>query len=336
MQSVIRLKPYRLRTYVVFLVVGTLLLSVGDAPGYSRQMLRGMLLGPWEVTVQIAGAAPMRFAVEVPDVDKAADLDKVLPLPDSAVNIRLTKYLPDLKRSVSGVEDSSGNAIALIHAWGPGLDQDMWLDASDAKKRGITSSAGGMKLVEMHDPKKLEEMLNQLTQKKSVGILSVWPDKAKKPLQFVIKKGQSLSIPESDCSLKILDYMPHYSIDAKSKKVKNSSKQPLNPAIEVRCTKGDSTTEQWLWSKFPSSPHSKAKLPFRAEFIDVDFGKKPGRYILAGAAEGEPWILFFNNGKVVARKAETGKDYPLRGKPIRYIKPFESVDEDEWKAVFNE
>ena len=105
--------------------------------------------------------------------------------------------------------------------------------------------------------------------------------------------------------------MPHYSIDAKSKKVKNSSKQPLNPAIEVRCTKGDSTTEQWLWSKFPSSPHSKAKLPFRAEFTDVDFGKKTGRYILVGAAEGEPWILFYKDGKVVARKAETGKDYPL-------------------------
>ncbi|RKY06785.1 MAG: hypothetical protein DRP66_08090, partial [Planctomycetota bacterium] len=80
MQSVIRLKPYRLRIYVVFLVVGTLFLSVGDAPGYSRQMLREMLMGPWEITVQIAGGAPVRFPVEVPDVDKVADLDKVLPL----------------------------------------------------------------------------------------------------------------------------------------------------------------------------------------------------------------------------------------------------------------
>jgi hypothetical protein len=227
------------------------------------------------------------------------------------VKIRLTKYLPDLQWSVSGVEDSSGSVIALINAWGPGLDQDMWLDAADARKRGITSSAGGMKLVEIHDPKKLEGMLKQLARGKSVGILSVWPDKAKKPLQFVIKKGQSVSIPESDCSLKILDYMPHYSIDAKTRKVSNASKEPVNPAIKVRCTKGDIAMEQWLWSKFPSSPHSKDKLPLRVEFMEFDFGKKTGRYILAGAADSEPWIMFLKDGKVVAEKAETGKDYPL-------------------------
>ena len=261
--------------------------------------------------MQSPGAAPMRFPVEVADVNKVTDLDKVLPLPGSAVKIRLTKYLPDLKWSVSGVEDSSGSVIALINAWGPGLDQDMWLDAADAKKRGITSRAGAIKLVEIQYPKKLEPTLKQLAQGKSVGILSVWPDKAKKPLQFVIKKGQTLSIPESGYSLKILDYMPHYSIDAKTRKVANASKEPVNPAIKVRCTKGDNTVEQWLWSRFPASPHSKVKLPFRAEFTELDFGKKAGRYILAGAADSEPWIMFFKDGKVVAEKAETGKDYPL-------------------------
>ena len=187
----------------------------------------------------------------------------------------------------------------------------LFLSVGDARKRGITSSAGAIKLVEIYDPKKLEEMLKQLAQDKSVGILSVWSDKAKKPLQFVIQKGQSLSIPETDCSLKILDYMPHYSIDAKPMKIKNASNRPVNPAIKVSSTKGDSSAEQWLWSRFPSSPHSKVKLPFRTEFTAVDFGKKTGRYILVGAAAGEPWIMFFKDGKVVARKAETGKDYPL-------------------------
>ncbi|RKY07244.1 MAG: hypothetical protein DRP66_07180 [Planctomycetota bacterium] len=232
------------------------------------------------------------------------------------------------------MEDSSGSVIALIKAWGSGLDQDMWLDAADARKRGITSSAGGIKLVEIHDPKKLEEMLKQLAMGKSVGILSVWPDKAKKPLQFVIKKGQSLSIPEFDCSLKILDYMPHYSIDAKTRKARNVSKQPVNPAIKVRCTKGDSTTEQWLWSRFPSSPHSKAKLPFRSEFTAFDFGKKAGRYILAGAADSELWIMFFKDGKVVAEKARTGKDYPLSdAKYAVAIKEYygSGIIKDEWK-----
>jgi hypothetical protein len=33
------------------------------------------------------------------------------------------------------------------------------------------------------------------------------------------------------------------------------------------------------------------------------------------------------------RQAKNGKDYPLRGKPVRYIEPFKSVDEDQWEAL---
>lgn len=33
------------------------------------------------------------------------------------------------------------------------------------------------------------------------------------------------------------------------------------------------------------------------------------------------------------RQARKSQDYPLRGKPIRYIEPFKSVDEDEWEAL---
>lgn len=32
-------------------------------------------------------------------------------------------------------------------------------------------------------------------------------------------------------------------------------------------------------------------------------------------------------------KPEDGERYPLRGKPIRYTAPFESVVEDEWDAL---
>ncbi len=33
------------------------------------------------------------------------------------------------------------------------------------------------------------------------------------------------------------------------------------------------------------------------------------------------------------RKAAKEVRYPLRGKPIRYLAPFESVAEDEWEAL---
>lgn len=33
------------------------------------------------------------------------------------------------------------------------------------------------------------------------------------------------------------------------------------------------------------------------------------------------------------RHAQNGKRYPLRGKPVRYIEPFKSVDKDQWEAL---
>lgn len=41
--------------------------------------------------------------------------------------------------------------------------------------------------------------------------------------------------------------------------------------------------------------------------------------------------------EVIMRSREYGKEcselYPLRGKPIRYVDPFESVAEDDWEAL---
>ena len=148
MQKVSRSISFRLRKHIVLLCVGTLLLLAAAAPGFSPLMRRAVLMGPWEITVQSEAAdAPIRFPFEVADIDKVTALDNVLPLPDSAINIRLTKYLPDLQRTVSGVDDPSGGMIALVNPKGPRLDQEIWLDAADARKRGITSSAGGIKLL---------------------------------------------------------------------------------------------------------------------------------------------------------------------------------------------
>jgi len=304
-------RPHRLRRGVVLFAVAVMLLSVGPAMGYSPEMRRAMVKGPWEITVQRAGAEAVRFPVEVADVDKVADLDRLLPIPGSAVRIRLIKYLPDLKSSESGVEDPAGGVIALVNAMGPGVDQDMWLDASDARRRGITSRAGAIKLLQLYDPKELPLVVRQLAEGKSVGVLSVWRQGERRPLQFVVAVGQTLSVPASGYTLEVLDYMPHYSIDAKTRKVTNASKEPANPAIRIRCSRGGNSVEQWLWSRFPSSPHSRNRLPLRVEFADVDFGEKAGRYILAGAGDSEPWIMFFKDGGIVAEKARTGKNYPL-------------------------
>ena len=92
------------------------------------------------------------------------------------------------------------------------------------------------------------------------------------------------------------------------------SNKPVNPAIKINIDNGNDNYEQWLWSKFPSSPHMKKELPLRVQFTDFDIGTTPGNYVFVVAQGSEPWLLYYRNGKKHAEKANLKYEYPFAQK----------------------
>ena len=113
----------------------------------------------------------------------------------------------------------------------------------------------------------------------------------------------------------------------------------INPAIKISVDDGENTYEQWLWAKFPSSPHKDLQLPLRMRFTDFNLGSTGGKYILVAARGSEPWLLFSKKGKTRAEKAILGQPYPFSNEQYSFIienvllKPkLFKVEMEVWKA----
>lgn len=320
---------------IVFITIAVLSLSTKHAWAYPKGQHHSFLTGPWELVVQTGmEGQSMSFPIAVSDENHSEKLESVLPVMGTPIKIRLKKYLPDLKWETTAVEHTSGGIVAKLTIKGEDLKQDIWLSPDDPPRQSISSSIGGVSIKKLHDPNTVEKLLQELIDANAAGILSIWPEDSNSPLEYAVRKGETIEVPKSKYKVSILDYVPHYSIDAETKKVVNLSEKPVNPAIKVSVDNGEKAHEQWLWSKFPSSPHKELHLPLRMRFSDFNLGGTDGRYILVAARGTEPWLLLFKKGKTQSTKAVLGQPYPFSNDQYSFFveKVFESaVIKTDWK-----
>jgi hypothetical protein len=300
-----------LKAVIVALVLMTGALSGADGvPTAGGSAHHPFLGGPWEIVVQIGRQGQnVRFPIEVSDEDKPEKLDRVLPVVGTTIMIRLRQYLPDLKWQTTAVEDPNGGIVAKLRAKGEDFNQEILLSADDPSRQSMVSTIGGITLVELADPNTTEKLLPKLADANAVGILSVRPQGAGAPLEYVAVPGQTITLPESEYKLSILSYIPHYSIDTKTKQVTSRSKEPVNPAIKVRVEDADMTYEQWLWAKFPAFAHEQKQDVLNMTFTSLDPGGTEGNYILVVSRGCPPWLLSRADGKVRLQPADPNKSY---------------------------
>ena len=296
---------------------------------------RSLLTGPWELVVKMGmEKTGLLFPVTVSDENKSEKLDRILPVMGMPVNIRLERYVPDLKWETTVVEQPGGMIVAKLTVKGKDLEQDIWLSPGDPDRQSISSSIGSVAIKKIHNANIIEKLVRELTRPRAVGIISVWLGDTNSPLEYAANPAETITMPKSKYKLSVLEYVPHYSIDTETKEVVSRSDKPVNPAIKVGVDDGENTYEQWLWSKFPSSPHKETELALRMEFTSFDLGGTEGKYILVVADGSEPWLLFSNKGKTQTEKATFGRAYPFTDKEYSFSieKIFDSaVVKTDWK-----
>lgn len=77
-------------------------------------------------------------------------------------------------------------------------------------------------------------------------------------VDFPVELNKEYLIKESGYQVKILRYIPDFSIDINTKKVVSKSSEPNNPAIEVEVVTPAEKGQQWLFAKFPKLKMAKA------------------------------------------------------------------------------
>ncbi len=278
-----------------------------------------LLTGPWELVIKTAlDDQGLRFPLTVSDENKPNTLDGVLPIIGTPIEIRLEQYVPDLKWDTTVIEDPNGGIVATLTVKGTDLKQDFLLNTDDPAKQLISSSIGNITIKKLYDANAIEKLMQELSSSQAVGIVSIWLEDSNSPLEFIAEPQTVITIPKSKYKLSVLEYLPHFSIDTETKKVVSQSDKPINPAIKVLLDDGKNTYEQWLWSKFPSSPHKQTKLPLRVQFTDFDLSSTKGNYILAVAGGSEPWLISSKEGKTQVEKVVIGCSYPFTNKEYSF------------------
>jgi len=268
--------------------------------------------GPWEIVIKMRlDGEGLRFPLTVSDENKPQKLDTVLSIKDTPIEIRLEDYVPDLKWETDAVKHPGGGIAAKLLINGKNLKQDIWLSSGDPARQSISSSIGGVMIRRLHDTNNAEMLMRGLKDSRAVGILSIWPEDGSRPVEYVAKTAETISIPRSKYRVTILEYLPHYSIDKETKKVIGQSQKPVNPAVKVAIHDGKNIFERWLWAKFPSSPHEETELPLRMRFTDFDLHGPNTKHILVVASGAKQWLLTSKKGKKRVERAVLGRPYPF-------------------------
>lgn len=295
----------------------------------------GFLGGPWELVVKLGMEGQgLRYPIAVSDENKPAKLDGILPVMGTPIKVRVEQYLPNLEWETTAVKESGGGIVAKLVVEGPALEQDVWLSSSDEARQSISSAIGGVAIRGLQDAETAEKLIGELTAGEGVGILSVWTDDNNKLFEYVAKPAEMIIVPNSKYKLSVLEYLPHYSIDTETRKVANLSNKPINPAIKVSVADEEDTYEQWLWSKFPNSPHGEAESVLRMTFTDLNLGGAEGQYLLITSSGSEPWLVFSKEDRTIAQKAVLGERYPFLGDgySFRIETIFQSaIIKNDWK-----
>jgi len=295
---------------VLGIVVGACATGVVAGPASPHH---GFLGGPWEVLAKLGHEGDaLRLPLSITDENKPQEIEKVLPVMGTPIQVKLKQYLPDLKPETTAVKDPNGGAVAKLSLRGEQLRQDLWLSTREVDRQGISSHIGSVAIRELPGGDSSARVLQELVDPDVVGVVLVWLSGSDTPLAFVVKPGKVTKLPGSPWELSVLRYVPHYSVNRETREVTSLSDQPTNPAIELHAAGEGKEYRQWVWSKFPSSPHKRLQLPFRVQFVDFHLSADVGHYILAAAAGLEPRLFSRKDGKKHVEPVELGKRYPFK------------------------
>lgn len=302
--------PY---SWIWIAIFGCCVLSPCTMGAQPQNPHHGFLGGPWEVVVKMGHEGDaLRLPLLIADENKSQVIDTILPVRGTPLKVRIQKYLPDLAWETTAVEDPNGGPAAKLSIKGENLNQELWLCARDAGRHTVSSHIGGVSIRELPVTDQSANALNQLTEADVVGIVYLWLPGHERPQAYAVKPGMSVQLPDGQGTLSVQRYIPHYSIDRETKEVVSLSEAPINPALQITLTQGQTEHSQWLWSKFASSPHNKQALPFAVKFVDFHVGQEPGQYILAMAEGLEPKLFHVQDGQRRVESVQADRLYPFK------------------------
>lgn len=205
-------------------------------------------------------------AVELPSPAVAAELKQTVELPAPLPPVRLTRYLPQARREqrVHPVEEGKGNPAVELSIVGPTQSYRHWLVAGDMERNRLTSLIGTWRYMSVADRSQrgdlLEQFRSELTRNPKLRI-SRADGSATRKLDAL--PGGAHHLEDLGCTVRVVEFLPHFAMNETTSKPANQSDKRLNPAVRVEIEVGGRKELRWVFAKFPDFKMREGEtLPF--------------------------------------------------------------------------
>jgi hypothetical protein len=192
------------------------------------------------------------------------ELDLPVALPSPGPGVRVKRYLPRavLEQSVVAEDGPNARPAVELSIEGPSQSYRRWLLADDAERNRLMSFIGTWRYMAVQDHQQREALLQQFKEELTrAPVLRMGAGGGGEARSLPARPGEQLTFDQAGCRVRVIQFYPHYGIDATAKSPKNLSDRRINPAALVEIERGAAREERWVFAKFPDFKTASSQIP---------------------------------------------------------------------------
>ncbi|UCG32015.1 MAG: hypothetical protein JSU68_10160 [Phycisphaerales bacterium] len=238
-------------------------------------------------------------SLDIPTPVAPAELDQPVKVPSLEQPLRVKRYLPraTLEQEMVADEGASAGPGVQISIDGPTQSHQLWLLAKDAQHNRLISLIGTWRYQSVANQDERDELLRQFKEEWTrAPMVRVSRLDGSGLLTLPADPGTTQAFEELKCSVRVLSFYPHFSMNKETAKPENRSEKRENPAALVEIEHQGRKEERWVFARFPDfKAREKESLPFKVT-LDCPLeptGKTPDfLLVLIGREDHEVWVRF--------------------------------------------
>lgn len=238
-----------------------------------------------------------------------ADLDQQIALPAPYAPVRVRQYLAQAARDQQVEPADDGASAILLAIEGKKQSFERWLVAGDLERNRLTSMVGTWRYMVAASKAERDELYTQFERERNrPPRLIVTSEGTDGSVEMDAEVGKTQFFDALNCSVKVLEFFPHFGYEEKTKKPINRSDAKENPAALVEIRRGDDKEERWVFARFPDYNADSGPLESIGVRLDCPIETKdPAPDFVLITVEGkqhEVWTR--HDGAITSKPLEAG------------------------------
>ncbi len=266
--------------------------------------------------------APLRVEAKLRDRNLPATLSQEIALPWLNEKLELTDYLPLAQLDQTVIEtDETGEPAIFISIDGPTQSYQRWLMANVQERNRLVSFIGTWRFMAVKDTSQRDYLWEQFrTEYTRDPLLHVNGPDGLHRQQLPAAIGRKKELKGLDYSLEVLSFMPHFSMDEKTKQPRNQSQLRRNPAVMVRITGSGRQEDRWVFSKFPAyTSESTDRLPIEVTLdCPVQSTSQAPDYVIVTTGKNDLELWSRHQGKTDEQTLTINQPIDIAGSQYRF------------------